>query len=48
MENRLRADTETVGVRQTPTFFMNARPLEPFDEAELRRDVAAEFSVAQS
>lgn len=46
--NQDRADVETVGVRQTPTFFVNGRPLDPFGEAELRRVVAAEVAAAQS
>jgi len=33
---------EAVGVRYTPTFFVNERPLEPFGEAELRALVAEE------
>ena len=46
--NQDRADVETVGVRQTPTFFVNGKPLDPFGEAELRRLVAAEVASAQS
>jgi len=46
--NQDRADVETVGVRQTPTFFVNGRPLDPFGEAELRRLVAAEVAAAQN
>ena len=46
--NQDRADVETVGVRQTPTFFVNGKPLDPFGEAELRRLVAAEVAAAQS
>lgn len=46
--NQDRADVETVGVRQTPTFFVNGKPLEPFGEAELRRLVAAEVAATQS
>ena len=45
--NQDRADVETVGVRQTPTFFVNGKPLDPFGEAELRRLVAAEVAAAQ-
>ena len=45
--NQDRADVETVGVRQTPTFFVNGKPLDPFGEAELRRLVAAEVASAQ-
>lgn len=46
--NQDRTDVETVGIRQTPTFFVNGKPLEPFGEAELRRLVAAEVAAAQS
>ena len=46
--NQDRADVEAMGVRQTPTFFVNAKPLDPFGEAELRRLVAAEVAAAQS
>lgn len=28
--NQDRADVETVGIRQTPTFFVNGKPLDPF------------------
>lgn len=46
--NQDRADVETVGIRQTPAFFVNGKPLDPFGEAELRRLVAAEVAAAQS
>ena len=46
--NQDRADVETVGVRQTPTFYVNAKPLDPFGEAELQRLVAAEVAASQS
>ncbi len=46
--NQDRADVETVGVRQTPTFFVNGMPLDPFGEAELRRLVATEVAAVQS
>ena len=46
--NQDRADVETVGVRQTPTFFLNGKPLDPFGEAELRSLVAAEVAAARS
>jgi len=39
--NQDRADVETMGVRQTPTFFVNGQPLDQFGEAELRSLVAA-------
>ena len=44
--NQDRADVEAVGIRQTPTFFVNGKPLDPFGEAELRRLVAAEVAAA--
>jgi protein-disulfide isomerase len=44
--NQDRSDVEAVGVRQTPTFFVNGKPLDPFGEAELRRLVAAEVAAA--
>ena len=46
--NQDRADVEAVGVRQTPTFFVNERPLDPFGEAELRALVAEEVRRAGS
>jgi len=46
--NQDKADVETVGVRQTPTFFVNGKPLDPFGEAKLRRLVAAEVAASQS
>lgn len=46
--NQDKADVETVGVRQTPTFFVNGKPLDPFGEAELRRLVAAEVAAVGS
>lgn len=46
--NQDRADVETVRIRQTPTFFVNGKPLDPFGEAELRRLVVAEVAAAQS
>ena len=45
--NQDRSDVETVGVRGTPTFFVNGRPLDPFGEAELRRLVAAEVAAVR-
>lgn len=42
------ADLETVGVRKTPTFFVNGIPLERFGEAQLRALVAAEVRAAGS
>lgn len=46
--NQDKADVETMEVRQTPTFFVNGKPLDPFGEAELRRLVAAEVAAANS
>ena len=46
--NQDREDVETMGIRQTPTFFVNGKPLDPFGEAELRRRVAAEVAALQS
>ena len=46
--NQDRADVETVGIRQTPTFFVNGISPNPFGEAELRRLVAAQVAAAQS
>ncbi|XOY56365.1 MAG: DsbA family protein [Rhodobacterales bacterium] len=46
--NQDRADVEAMEVRQTPTFFVNGKPLDPFGEAELRRLVAAEVAATQS
>ena len=40
------ADVQTVGVRQTPTFFVNGKPLDPFGEAPFRALVAAEVAAA--
>ena len=45
--NQDRADVETLGIRQTPTFFVNDKPLDPFGESELRSLVAAEVAAAQ-
>ena len=46
--NQDRGDVETIGVRQTPTFFVNGRPLDPFGEAELRALVAEEVAASGS
>lgn len=43
--NRDIADVEAMGVRQTPTFFVNGKPLNPFGEAEFRALVAAEVAA---
>ena len=46
--NQDRADVEAVGVRQTPTFFVNGKPLNPFGADELRALVAAEVAGSGS
>jgi protein-disulfide isomerase len=46
--NQDRADVETIGVRQTPTFFVNGKPLDPFGADELRALVAAEVAAVGS
>ena len=46
--NQDRADVEAIGIRQTPTFFVNGKPLDPLGADELRRLVAAEVAAAQS
>ena len=45
--NQDSADVEAMEVRQTPTFFVNGKPLDPFGEVDLRRLVAAEVAAAQ-
>ena len=46
--NQDRADVEAMGVRQTPTFFVNGRPLDPSGKAELRALVAKEVAASGS
>lgn len=46
--NQDRADVEAMGIRQTPTFFVNGKPLDPFGEQELRRLVIAGVTATQS
>ncbi len=46
--NQDRADVETMGVSQTPTFFVNGKPLDPFGADELRALVAAEVAAIGS
>lgn len=46
--NQDRADVETMGVRQTPTFYVNGKPLDPFGADELRALVAAEVAAVGS
>ena len=43
-----RADIVTMRVRQTPTFFVNGKPLDPFGAAELRALVSAEIAAGGS
>lgn len=45
--NQDREDVETMGIRQTPTFFVNGLPLDPFGEVELRRLVGAAVAAAE-
>ncbi len=46
--NQDRADVEAMGVRQTPTFFVNGKPLDPFGADELRALVASEVAAIGS
>lgn len=46
--NQDRQDVDTIGVRQTPTFFINGKPLNPFGMDELRQQVDAEVAAIQS
>lgn len=46
--NQDRADVEAMGVRQTPTFFVNGKPLDPFGVDELRALVSAEVAATKS
>ncbi|MGB1266144.1 MAG: DsbA family protein, partial [Nereida ignava] len=46
--NQDRADVEAMGVRQTPTFFVNGKPLDPFGADELRALVASEVAAVGS
>lgn len=46
--NQERADIEALGVRQTPTFFVNGKPLDPSGEAELRALVEAEVAAVET
>ncbi|MEM5469796.1 MAG: DsbA family protein [Paracoccaceae bacterium] len=46
--NQDKADVETVGVQQTPTFFVNGKPLDPFGFDELRALVASEVAASKS
>lgn len=48
--NRERADIQTLGIRQTPTFFVNGTLLDPFGAEELKALVAkevAKYELAQ-
>jgi len=44
--NQDRADVAAMRVRQTPTFFVNGKPLDPFGAAELRALVSVEVAAA--
>ena len=46
--NQDRADVEAVGVRQTPTFFVNGRPLAEFGADPLAALVNAEVEAARA
>ena len=46
--NQDKADVETMGVRQTPTFYINGKPLDPFGMDELRQQVDAEVAAVSS
>ncbi|MFY0595211.1 MAG: thioredoxin domain-containing protein [Cognatishimia sp.] len=46
--NQDKADVDTIGVRQTPTFFINGKPLDPFGMDELRQQVDAEVAAVGS
>ena len=46
--NQDHADVETMGVRGTPTFYVNGKLLDPFGETKLRALIAAEVSAAGS
>lgn len=46
--NQERADIKTLGIRQTPTFFVNGKPLKPFGAKELRTLVAEEVARSDS
>lgn len=46
--NADRADVEAVGVRGTPTFFVNGKPLEEFGEEELIEAVEREVAAARA
>ena len=46
--NQDRADVEAVGVRQTPTFFVNGRPLAEFGADQLAALVDAEVEAARA
>lgn len=42
--NQDRSDVESIGVNQTPTFFVNGKPLDPFGAEELRALVTSEIA----
>ena len=46
--NQERADIQSLGIGQTPTFFVNGKPLDPFGAKELRALVAKEVAKSGS
>ena len=46
--NLERSDVEKIGINQTPTFYVNGKPVDPFGESELRSLVAAEVTATGS
>jgi len=46
--NQERADIQSIGVQQTPTFFVNGKPLKPFGAEELKALVATEVNKAET
>ena len=46
--NQDRADVEAVGVKGTPTFFVNGKPLEDFGSEQLKALVQAEIEATKS
>lgn len=46
--NQDRADVKAMGVRQTPTFFVNGKSLDPFGAKQLRQLVAAEVATTRN
>ena len=46
--NRDRDDVETIGISQTPTFFVNGKPLLDFGAEQLVALVASEVAILQN